>query len=69
MEAQFSAGMRTIEEAFKLGEVKAPEELRARTVELWQKSFDCLRQVCEAQMRDFQDAMAKWTEMMVKGAA
>jgi hypothetical protein len=69
MEAQFSAGMKTIEEAFKLGEVMAPEELRAKTVELWQKSFDCLRQVCEAQMRDFQDAMVKFTEMMVKGAA
>lgn len=69
LEAQFSAGMKTIEEAFKLGEVKAPEEMRAKTVELWQKSFDCMRQLYEAQIRDFQEAMVKWTELIVKGAA
>jgi hypothetical protein len=67
LEAQFSAGLKNIEEAFHLAEVKDPEVLRARTVELWQKSFDCVRQVYEAQMRDFQEAMAKWTELVTKG--
>ena len=38
-------------------------------MELWQKSIDCLRQTCEAQLRDFQMAAAKWTEFMMKGAA
>jgi hypothetical protein len=69
LEAQFSVGLKNIEEAFRLAEVKDPEVLRARTVELWQKSFDCVRQVYEAQMRDLQAAMAKWTELVTKGAA
>jgi hypothetical protein len=69
LEAQFSAGLRNIEEAFRPAEAKNPEELRAKTIELWQKSFECIRQMYEAQIRDFQDAAAKWTELVMKGAA
>jgi hypothetical protein len=69
MEVQFRAAMQNIEEAFRLGDVKDPEELRARTVELWQKMFDCLKKTYEAQAHEFQAAVAKWTELMMKGAA
>jgi len=65
LEGQFSAGLKNIEEAFRLTEAKEPEELRAKTVELWQKSIDCMRQTYEAQMRDFQAAVVKWTELVV----
>src|SRR5437868_315334 len=57
LETQFSSGMKNIEEAFRLGEVKDPEELRAKTIELWQKTFEWMRQSYEAQMRDFQAAI------------
>lgn len=69
LEAQFSAGLKNIEEAFHLAEAKDPEELRAKTIELWQKSFECLRQTYEAQVREFQTAATKWTELYMKGAA
>ena len=69
MEAQFSAGLKNIEEAFYLAEAKDPEELRTRTVELWQKSFDCLRKLYESQLRDFQAAAVKWTELVTRNAA
>ncbi len=69
LESQFSAGLKSIEEAFRIGEAKNPEELRARTIELWRKAFDFQRQVCEAQLRDFQAAVAKWTESAAKGGA
>jgi hypothetical protein len=69
LETQFSAGLRNIEEGFRVAQTKDPEELRAKTVELWQKTFDCLRQTYEAQTRDFQIAVGKWTELMTKGAA
>jgi hypothetical protein len=68
LETQFSAGLKNIEEAFRLAEAKEPEELRAKTIELWQKSIDCMRQTYEAQMRDFQAAVLKWTELVTKGA-
>jgi hypothetical protein len=69
LETHFSAGLRNIEEAFRLADAKSPEELRAKTVELWQKSFECIRQLYDAQVRDIQAAVAKWTELVIKGAA
>ncbi len=69
LEVHFSAGLRNVEEAFHMAEAKDPEELRARTVELWQKSFEYIRQLYDAQVRDFQAAVAKWTELVMKGAA
>jgi hypothetical protein len=54
LEAQFSAGLRNIEESFRLAEAKNPEEFRAKTLELWSKSFDYLRQTAESQLREFQ---------------
>lgn len=68
-EAIFKSGLENIEQTFKLGEVKNVEELRAKTIELWQKYFDSLRQAYEAQVRDFQTAMVRWGELMTKGAA
>jgi len=69
LEAQFNNGVKTIEEAFRVFEAKDPEELRAKTVELWQKTFDSLRQVYDSQVKDFQAATAKWADLMTRGAA
>jgi len=69
LEAQFNAGMKSLEAAFAVAGAKDPEELKTRTMELWQKSFDCLRQALEAQAREFQAAVTKWTELVTKGAA
>jgi hypothetical protein len=69
MEVQSKAGLKTIEDTFRLAEVKDLEELRAKSIELWQKSFECLRQLYEAQVREFQAAMLKWTEVVTREAA
>lgn len=69
LEAQFNAGMRNLEETFRLAEAKNPEELRAKTLELWSKSFDYLRQTAEAQLREFRVTMEKWTEIVTKKEA
>jgi hypothetical protein len=63
-EAQFKAGQQNIEKAFQIGEAKNPEELRAKTVELWQKCFETMRQASEAQVRDFTVAIEKWVELV-----
>jgi hypothetical protein len=69
MEGQFNAGLKTIEEAFRVAEIKDPGELRDKTIELWQKMFEFQRQAYEVQMRDFQAAAVRWTELVMKGAA
>jgi hypothetical protein len=67
--AQFQAGLKNIDEAFRLAETKDPAELRAKTVELWQKVFESLRQAFETQVRDIQAIAGRFTELATKGAA
>jgi hypothetical protein len=69
LESQFSAGLEIVEEAVHLAEAKDPEELRVKTIELWQKAFDCQRQLYEGQMRDVQDVVPKWTDLVMKQVA
>jgi hypothetical protein len=69
LEAQFNAGMQHIEEAFRLAEVKEPEELRTKTLALWQKTFELLRQSFETQVRECQAAVTQWTELVTKSSA
>jgi hypothetical protein len=69
IEASFKSGMENIAKAFQLGEVKSVEEMRARTVELWQKCFDSLRQAYEVPLREFQAATEKWLQLVAKTAA
>src|SRR3954454_3836727 len=69
LDAQYRAGIRTIEDAFRVGEAKDPEQFRRLTEELWRQSFECLKTVVEAQMRDVQAAMLKWFEVAAQGAA
>jgi hypothetical protein len=68
-ETYFKAGLQNIDKAFQVGEAKTPEELRAKSLELWQKCFDNLGQVYEAQLRGLETAMAKWSELITKTAA
>jgi hypothetical protein len=68
LDAQYKAGIRTIEDAFRVGEAKDPQQLRRLTEELWRRSFECLNAVVESQMRDVQGAMQEWYEVVSKGA-
>lgn len=66
LDAQYRAGIRTIEDALRTTEAKNPEEFRRLTEELWRKSFEVLRQTIENQIRDFQIAVEKWSELMTQ---
>jgi hypothetical protein len=68
-DAQYKAGMQVLGEAFHLAETKGPDELRKKTEELWGKTFDCLKGLAQAQVRDFQAASEKWVELMTKPKA
>ena len=66
LEAQFKEGLQNLEKSFQLLEARDPEEMRARTVELWQKSFDCLRRTYEAQLRETQELFGRWADLVLK---
>jgi len=65
---QFKAGLQNLEKVFQLAESKTPEDMRARSIELWQKCFEDMQQVYEAQLRGFQLATDKWAELATKCA-
>ena len=67
LDSQYRAGIRTIEDAFRVGEAKDPAQFRKLTEQLWRNSFDCLKTAMEAQLRDFQAAAEKALEAMSKG--
>jgi hypothetical protein len=69
IERQYKAGLKSLEEAFHVSEAKDPEELRKKTQELWRKTFECLHELAEAQVRDFEMAVEKWAEFAKKMAS
>jgi hypothetical protein len=60
---QYSASMESLEKAFQSAGTKDAGEFRQKMLELWQKSFDCLKDVAQNQMRSFQAAVEKWIEL------
>lgn len=64
LDAQYRAGIRTIEDAFRVAEAKDPEQLRKLTEALWRQSFEGLKTTIETQMRDFQAAAQKRIEVV-----
>ncbi|MBV8268500.1 MAG: hypothetical protein JO252_19395 [Planctomycetaceae bacterium] len=67
LDAQYRAGIRTIEDAFRVMEAKDLEQFRKLTEELWRQSFNSLKAVIESQLRDFQAATEKGIEAVSKG--
>jgi hypothetical protein len=67
LDAQYQAGVRTIEDAFRVLQAKDLEQFRKLTEELWRQSFNSLKTVVESQLRDFQAATAKGIEAVSKG--
>lgn len=63
LDAQYKAGIKTIEDAFRVGEARDPEHFRKLTEELWRHSFEALKSVSEDQMKEFQSAMQKWVDV------
>jgi hypothetical protein len=66
---QYEAALESLEEAMKVLESSNPDELRERTEQVCRKSLDCVKQVSEAQMQEFQGAMSKWGELFSKANA
>src|SRR5262245_51636497 len=57
IDTQFEAGLKNIEEVFRVIDVKDPEEFRKKVIELWRNSFESLRQYQEGQLRELQAAL------------
>jgi hypothetical protein len=63
LDAQYRAGIRTIENVLRSSELKSPEEYRRLTEDLWRKSLEQLKQTIDGQIRDFETAIEKWSDL------
>jgi hypothetical protein len=66
LDRQYQALQESLEEALRTAESSNPVEFRVRSEQLCRKTLDCMREVSEAQLREFHDAMKKWTELVTK---
>lgn len=63
LDTSYRAGIDVIEQSFRVGEAKSPEEYRRLVEDLWRKLSDNFKERSEAQFRDFQGAAEKWFEL------
>ena len=68
LDTQYEAGIKTIEEAFKVGEARDPEQFKRLMEQMWRHSFDTLKTLSESQMKDIQAATEKWSEAVTQVA-
>lgn len=67
LDRQYQAGIDALEEAFKMSESANPEDFRKRAEKLCRKNLDCLKEISEAQIQEFQNATTQWVELFTKG--
>jgi hypothetical protein len=63
---QYQAALESLDAALRVTESTNPEEYRKRSEQFCRKALDCVREVSETQLREFQDAVTKWTELTTK---
>ena len=66
LDRQYQAALESLDEALRVSEATNPEDLRARTEQLVRKTLDCVREISETQMTEFQEAVNKWSELATK---
>lgn len=69
LDSQYKTGIKLIEESFRVGEAKDPEQLRRLVEELWKHGLQSLKTVTEEQMREFQSVMQSWMELVSQGTS
>lgn len=66
VDRQYQAALENLDAALRVTESTNPEEYRRRAEQLCRKSIDCMREMSETQIKEYQDTMTKWTELVTK---
>ena len=66
IDAQYKAATESLNAALSLTDASTPEEVRRRSEQFCRKTLDCMREMTEVQVREFQDAITKFTDLMAK---
>jgi hypothetical protein len=68
LEEQYRAGIRAIDDAFRVSEAKDPEQFRHLSEELWRRNIEVLNTAVASQMHDVQLVMQKLFDAALVGA-
>jgi hypothetical protein len=68
LEEQYRAGIRAIDDAFRVSEAKDPEDFRRLSEELWKRNIEVLQTAVASQMHDVQLVMQKLYEAALASA-
>jgi hypothetical protein len=66
VDQQYKAAVESLDAALNVSDASTPEELRRKSEQLVRKTLDCMRDVTETQIREFQEAITKWTDLFAK---
>ena len=66
IERQYQAAIESLDAALSISDASTPEEFRRKSEQLCRKTLDCMREMTESQVREFQEALTKWTDLLAK---
>jgi Tfp pilus assembly protein PilV len=66
MDQQYQATVESLDAALKVTESTNPEEFRRRSEQFCRKAVDCVRDISETQVREFQESAAQWSKLVTQ---
>jgi len=69
VDRQYQAALENLDAALRVTESTNPEEYRRRAEQLCRKTIDCMREMSETQIKEYQDSLTQWSELMTKSAS
>ena len=64
VDQNYEAGIKALEDIFRVSQSTSPQEFQQKVTELYKKSFESMRKLSEAQLTEFRTAVEKWSELM-----
>ena len=68
LDQQYQATLESLDAALKVSEASNPEEFRRRSEQFCRKAVDCMKEVSETQVKEFQESATKWTQLLTQAA-
>lgn len=66
IQSQYQSMVESLNAALNLTDASTPEEIRRRSEQFCRKTLDCMKEMTEVQVREFKDAITKWTDLLAK---
>lgn len=66
IERQYQAAVESLDAALSISDASTPEEFRRKSEQLCRKTLDCMKEMTESQVREFQEAITNWTDLFAK---